>query len=666
MKGHTQYNNDLQRHRYSITTSCNDILFKVTSHVVASSYMELFEVNLTYDELDDLLQAEILGVQAGNQAPPANALQQLRNFRTSLNGFLASVGKTTASRVGNELTSGFDGALNGYLDVLDVAATTKRDRRSHLKRYRALYQAQRANNEKSRPKRVTTLSETLRAAIARTDMAPKTFARKVGVSVSAVQRYLAGALPNRRGIPGLRRMEVELGLERDSLISLVKFDEVANEAGKARDSEFSQRLAERTADRYFLPLDYLGPAFKQEWRELLAYKTSISPELERSAKGVWRCIPAATTTIDSAWVMVGNAVCPAAEMVLDRMRALFGFLVRPIESGGHGMFSGTVQTLAWLAVPSATNGYLEFLTQRSAGLVHLGQANFARFVASMVRPETGYLRQCPELRFALPSHIQPPTEDGWQRLCDEAYKHARQWIQRAKDMSREPDAPIAALLALDAPLKPVLEAIERINLRAAAAPSGGISQARHKRDALLFAFVISNPLRLRTLQSLTWSPDNTGAVYKTTTGWRVRLTRAMLKNGHGKAGKRYDVAVAPWVGEMLEAYVEEYRTTILGASESAYLFVNNRYGRMWSEMSRHVRRLTEQHVKGTTGFSLHAFRHLVATDLLKRHPNSFITAAELLNDSLETVMRCYAHLKRDDSFAIHHQYLEGLLREGRK
>lgn len=665
MIGQTQYNNDLQPHRYSITTSCNDIFFKVNSQVVVSSCTEHTELNLTYLELDSLLEAEIVGVQSGDRTSPGNALQQLRNFRTSLNGFLVSVGKTTASRVGKELTTGFDAALNRYLDALDVANTTKRDRRSHLRRYRALHEAQRATNETTRTKQVTTLSETLRAAIARTDMAPKTFARKVGVSTSAVQRYLAGAMPNRRGIPGLRRMEYELGLERDSLISLVKYDDMPNQDSTSRESEYRMRLAGRTADEYYMSIDELGPDFKKEWRELLAYKTCVSPTLERTAKGVWRCIPQNTCPIGTTWVMVGNTVSPAAIMALNRLRALFGFLARPIESGGQGVSPVEVQTLAWLAVPSATSAYLQFLTQRSAGLVHLGQANFARFISSMVRPRTGYLRQRPELRCALPLDVRPEDDEGWQSLCDEAHRHARQWIQRAKDISREPDAPISSLLALDAPLKPVLDAIARIEQCAAAAPSGSVSQARHKRDALLIAFVISNPLRLRTLQSLTWSPDNSGAVYKTATGWRVRLTRAMLKNGDGKAGKRYDVAVAPWVGDLLDEYVEEYRATIVGSSGGGYLFVCNGSAGIWKGMSRHVQQLTKKHVRGTAGFGLHAFRHLVATDMLKRHPNAFVTAAQLLNDSLETVMRSYAHLQRDDSFVMHHQYLEELRLDGR-
>lgn len=58
---------------------------------------------------------------------------------------------------------------------------------------------------------------------------------------------------------------------------------------------------------------------------------------------------------------------------------------------------------------------------------------------------------------------------------------------------------------------------------------------------------------------------------------------------------------------------------------------------------------------------MHAFRHLVATDWLSQHPNDFLTVAELLNDKLDTVIRNYAHLKRDTSFSRYEQHINQVL-----
>lgn len=658
MKAITHTFKDLENRRYLITTYCNDNPFEVNYYSVAvSSKMEPPELNPTYHELDAGLQT-YLGLASGQAASNKTAVQQLRNFRSTLNGFLASVGKTTDSRVGAELTTRFDECLSHYITLLDVAESTKRDRRSHMNRYREIFSAQQ-DKSTQKPVKKTALSESLREAIARKGVAPKTLARSINVSPSAVQRYLSGATPNVRGIPGLRRLEAALGLERDSLTALVN-DDTVKEGKDSQKCEYGKRLSQRCADKYFLSVEEIPKALENEWRQFLSYKTAITPTLERSARGVWRCIPESDATIDSPLLKVGRMVCPTAKIALDRIRALLGYLRRPADQGGQGIPSECLVTLAWLAVPSAITGYLEFLTERSEGLVHSGQQNFARLVASLVRPKTGYLRQRPELRKSLLADVRPQTAEEWDRMCDSAHRIAKLWIQRATDMSRNPDTPIASLLALEHPLEPVISGIEELQCEAAKAMPGSIGQARHKRDALLLAFVISNPLRLRSLQSLTWSPDNTGSVYKTSEGWRVRLSRSMLKNGRGKAGKNYDVAVSNSVGEMIDEYVEEYRATLLEHSKSKYFFVSNKRGKPWKDMSRHVSRLTQRHVAGTDGFGLHAFRHLVATDLLKRCPNAFVTAAVLLNDSVEIVMRSYVHLQRDDSFVLHHKYLEGL------
>jgi len=142
MKGKSHIFKDLVNSRYSITTYRNDNPFEVNYYSVAvSSKMEPPELNPTYHELDAGLQT-YLGLTSGQAPSNKTAVQQLRNFRSTLNGFLASVGKTTDSRVGAELTTRFDECLSHYITLLDVAESTKRDRRSHLNRYREIFSKQ--------------------------------------------------------------------------------------------------------------------------------------------------------------------------------------------------------------------------------------------------------------------------------------------------------------------------------------------------------------------------------------------------------------------------------------------------------------------------------------------------------------------------------------------
>jgi integrase len=230
-------------------------------------------------------------------------------------------------------------------------------------------------------------------------------------------------------------------------------------------------------------------------------------------------------------------------------------------------------------------------------------------------------------------------------------------------VSRDPKAPIANLLSQEQPLKPILEAIERIEQAAAAAPPGGLTEARLRRDALLISMLLSNPLRVRAFITMTWKPDGTGMLRgSSAAGWRIHLQPSHIKNGGSRAGKDYSVRVAKWVQPRLDAYREEYRATLLQGRESPYLFVSSAGPHMWTSMQKHLAKLTATYIPGSPGFGPHAFRHLVATDWLQQFPNDYLTVAELLNDKLETVLASYAHLKRDSSFSRYEEHVEGLLK----
>lgn len=111
---------------------------------------------------------------------------------------------------------------------------------------------------------------------------------------------------------------------------------------------------------------------------------------------------------------------------------------------------------------------------------------------------------------------------------------------------------------------------------------------------------------------------------------------------------------------LVDSYVEEYRETLLGDISSPYFFVGDEEGEMWEGLSKTVLKLTRRYIPGSPGFSAHAMRHLVATDWLRKHPDDFLTVAELLNDKLETVLNEYAHLRRDDSFSRYESYMDSI------
>jgi len=651
----------LQNYRYTITTASNvnQVISNYSCFTAGSQTWELV-MNLTYQQLVEKLQTHFCASEDDTEGK--SRPQQFRNYLSSLNSFLASVGKTVDSRIGVEFGSGFEDALTRYVSLLNVTDRTKRDRRSHLLFIRRSHQ-EALSSARKQEKAPTSLSIELRSAIAISGVAPKTLAKQAGVSPSAVQRWLNGALPNKRGIPTLRRLEQKLGLPRDRLAALVG-DDIANDPSCPPSVSFREKIKERESDSYRLQESDFSPEFIAEWRQLFEYKTSTFIGLERQSRGIWRCIPEHTSPRISPLVQMGKLVSPTAALSLGHFRSFLGVILQlPIIEGGFlSELPAAPQTLAWLAYPRALMTYLNWLTARSEGVKHCGQKTFCTTVAALVRAKTGFLWQQEDFGSHLPEPFRPKDCTGWREMCEQSHKILTRYARESQSTSRDPSEPIAFLINETNSLLPILKAIEKIEQLAAAAPPGGRTEALLRRDSLLLSMLLANPLRRRSFTSMTWYANGAGTLRGSSiNGWRIRLEREHLKNGGSMKSGVYDVRLADWVKPKLDAYLEEYRSTILGGKSSNYLFVSSRSTGMWEALGQHVAKLTKRFIPNCPGFGPQAFRHLVATDWLTRHPNDFLTVAELLNDKFSTVIAHYAHLKRDTSFLRYEKSISELI-----
>ncbi len=660
--------------RYSGWSPDNDSseVTRYASYATVSAGSCTLELDMyTYEQLDLALKHHF-GLDPETTSQAGGKQQQYRNHASALQGFLNSIGKEIVSIVGLELGDRFEQALASYLAHIKVGEKTRRDRKCQMLRIKKVYDRVRADLDEGRlSDQNETLQSALRAAFATLGIAPKTFAKSHVISVSALQRWLHGAEPNRRGLPELRRLELALGMERDALVRLTSHGSAgstvkASSSGCGSVTAPKSTIAHRElaaalrTDRYRLPESAMGEHLIAQWRGLLKYKTAVCPSLKRSRGGHWGLVPAdASRVTPSPLVTVGGSCSMTAKFFLESLRGYLGFLARPAERGGGGRTRDDVQTLGWLSDGDALQAYLMFKTERSQGLMHRGQKTFAATVAGLLRKESGYLWQSSHLRMSLPEDARPDSDDAWRRQCERAYEAMIAWVAQCRDTSRLPEEPISHLLDLEQPMLPVLRAIEDIRAAATLEVPGSVRRAVLHRDALLLALLITNPLRERTLSALKYSRTNTGNVYRSGSTWRIRLQSALLKTGRSGDGRRYDVAVAGWVGELIDEYVAEHRLVMLAGKDSDAFFVGWRTKRM-SSLSKRVFTLTKRYIPDSPGFSAHAFRHLVATTLLKANPDAFVMVAELLNDRLETVIATYAHLKRDDSFARHYRFIDEL------
>lgn len=622
----------------------------------SSTKMELY-MPTSYTKITELLKQSF----CSNETERSNATQQFRNHMSALNSYLAFHGKTLESNVGTELGSGFNEKLRDYLDQIDVADRTRKDRAIQLRQIYRLADAA-ATTSSIPSNRQPDFSAEIRRLIAQTGLPPKTVAKKSNVDPGTLQGWLKGATPRADTMPSLHRLEAYFGLERDALAKLIERPVVTNQSATLTPSH-RRRLAERTKHNFFLREAELGENFKAEWSSLFEYKTTAFPALERQSRGRWRLIAANVSKALSEFATRGRMVCPSADNVIGRLRCFFGVLSRlPADQGGIAWTEAPPITLAWLAHPSALNCFLSWMTEKSDGVRHGGHKVFAMTVCSLLRPTTGFLWQQPEIyRQRLPREYQPASDEAWQQMCAKSYKFLRDYTRDSNGMSRKPEEPISHLLAQPDPLKPIREAIMKIESDAATAKPGGIVEARLKRNALLLALLLSNPLRARSLMSMTWVPNGHGTLQgNPSEGYRIELQPNQLKTGDSRKSRAYSVKVADWVKPLLDDYLCEYRDTLLAGRTSDYLLIGERSARIWAGLNKTVFNLTRRYIPGSPGFSPHALRHLVATTWLRNHPGDFLTVAELLNDNLSTVLANYAHLRRDDSFARYEAYLDTL------
>lgn len=647
--------NNLGKYRYSITNLLND-----GQESFALPMPSCLKMATTYQNLIDhhLLQLK--------ETCKLESLQQIqRNHRTALRVFLNTLQKAESSPVGTELAEDFDVALRNHLTVSGLSERSQIDRKSLLTQWRNSYASM--NSAPTRVGRDRTkasdipidqnpFEKALWGALKAKKLAPKTAAKRSGVSCATMSRWTRGAIPNARTVPALGKLEETLGVEKGVLTNAFIEATRVNEAPYT--DEFRERLKEQQKLLYKLSGDSVSAELKTEWANFLKYKTSkVGNSLKRSKRAGWSLMaPSDTTTEPSFFCSVGTMVCPTAAIVWDQVAYFLGFLKLSRDSGGYGVGQGEEQTLAWLAVPEAVDAYMQFRTQRSAGLIHGGQKGIAVTVMAFTHPITGYLTQQPAFEGKLPEYAL--VEQSWVERCGDAMQVASQWKSEAQDQSRDPSAPIQFLLDREDPFAPIFSAMKKLRMNGDKAKPNSLAEAVARRNELLLGILLSNPLRCKNVILLTYHENNTGNVYQTASGqWRIRIRGRMFKNKRRVGALSYDVPVARWLWRLLDDYIKFFRPILVAGQTTNHLLVSKN-GKRFDALDKQVRVLTKLLIPNCGGFGPHAFRHLVATDWLTKNHNDFLTVAELLNDTIAVVMKNYAHLKKDVAFARYEAHIE--------
>lgn len=125
------------------------------------------------------------------------------------------------------------------------------------------------------------------------------------------------------------------------------------------------------------------------------------------------CLPKTSDAGNGTLKEVASARIAAA-----KVSAYLGWLRLDTESGGVGL-QQLRRKPAWLVHPGYIRlPYLDWSKAR-VGARNQGATQLLAFIASLVRAETGYLRQSPELALTLPPAHRG---DSWDELCDATFE----------------------------------------------------------------------------------------------------------------------------------------------------------------------------------------------------------------------------------------------------
>jgi hypothetical protein len=479
-----------------------------------------------------------------------------------------------------------------------------------------------------------------------------------------LKRWLAGSLPRADALRHVTVLERHFAQPSGTLLDLLPNGRVPLCVGTEAASlpslpviQYRERLSKNTKDPY--ALKEVTSELKSEWMHLVHHKTSMGGGLlKRQKKGVW-----STTDLpvkrdnEIHWyakvsVLGGESLfCQTAEINWGHAAQFFGWRVRPTRTGGAGQDPEERESLVCLTDVDLLERYLQWRVARSGGALHGGIQKFLKFIAGLCHPSTGFLTQSRD-RFSW--HPDATSEGAWVARCQQASDFARNALQQVEDRgkkSRDPEAPVAHIMALPNPLHAVTDAIGRMN--ATRRSTGGVQEAKWARDRLMLKLLASNPLRAKNLKLLTIAPDAKGApaqLRKVHGEWRIAIPREAFKNFAGAAKHRdYDMPVRKELWADLDAYVNNHRK-LLASSSNPYLFTSGRHcNTPYYHLNRHFAAITKQYFTRCAGVGPQIMRHLVATTILKQHPNAWAAAAYVLHDQEETVRKNYAHLCSDDA-----------------
>jgi site-specific recombinase XerD len=602
---------------------------------------------LTYQRLLDQQERNVHQLQLNEQTAA--------NRATALRIFLRTNALHVEDIVGNEMRVGYTAALQRMAQALASEGRSTRsvsNTRSALRAFREAV-VEHDTNQALSMEQATPFVNALKSVLG--DLPPKRVARQLRIPYDMLRGWLFGKQPRPSNIRHLAALESFFGLQRDSLIALsgAKYRNLrAQRSEVATTIEYNKTVHVLTQHAYCCKPEP-GSQLQLQWLDFLRYKTAAVPRFRRGRNGKWRFSPCPSMKASSKnwWAFLDGKEIASAKMAWYRFSSYIGWLQLPPEQGGKGFPPEKAQSIAWLVVPDYIEDYLNWWKSK-IGKRNRGTTMFIALIATVVQPRFGYLRQRNDMMATLPAEYH---SEEWESLCERQFTLTEQLTSAFEgeiEVSRDSFEPIRNIIALPQPMEAATDMVQRMRAdRPIASPGKEVIWAR---DIALVKLLLSNPLRRSNIAHLTWRADNTGELYqRADKSWWIRIAKTKFKNTRGAAGDSvYDVQLQETAWRDIERYIFEFRPKLIKYPTDlvflSRLMPESTEHKPWFEFSRTVYRLTIRYIPQCTGFGAHAFRHIVATSILKAPGGTHKTAAKILNDRVATVERHYDGLTSND------------------
>ena len=625
----------------------------------------------------------------------------VKNLLSTLRVFMKLFKFRDEDVIGAELDVEFDFYLVQFREQLRLegkAERTLKDRAEYLVRWKNMVVtiAQTAELPEG-------FHEALSEAMRRRRMAGPELSRRTKIGLHTLQRWSSGEVRPTRDVQAqVQKLESALRLPADTLSKklgfVIKRKQVTTAAkeNKLLLTTYANRITLRHKREFRLNyLIAIPDAMRTEWRQLIKHKISNIRE-HSSNNDVWRVKPRQKIGNKPTWCSMTDdgQVVPAADACWAFLCRYFSWCALDMEHGGGGYAVERINTMGWLLNDKLLKTFLNWMQQRSGNILHGGIPSFLMYAAMLLRPETGWLWLNPPLAHKLDSKAQKaclgfdPTDmdpdelaEAWQARCAAVWAICQKdgkFLSGHKSLrkSRDPREPISDILAHKRPLSLVMDMLANLKRN----PPLCVQTKRYAvwtRDVMLLALMTANPLRVGHLATMTYLSDNTGNLYKHEDEfWHYRCEIDDFKNSPTRymntPDGRYDVRLPAYVGEAIEAYLKDGRPMLAGAFDGDYFLLPEKFANQtaydeagvlvpifrdrWNSqaISTRLRVVTRGLRDGKPGFGAHAFRHIIATDYLKRYPGAYKMVADLLCDRLDTVIKEYGHTSAQDGLDVHY------------